>query len=84
MEAASLPTGCGKSYHDRGRAHLALENFEDAIADFDESDRRRRKPLEDNDFFRQIALCSIAIRNNPYDASAHLGAGQGLHRRQGI
>ena len=59
-------------YHDRGRAYLALESFEDAIADFDESDRRRRHPLEVNDFFRQIALCSIAIRNNPCDASAHV------------
>ena len=59
-------------YHDRGRAHLALENFDEAINDFDESDRRRGKPFEDNDFFRQIALCSIAIRNNPYGASAHV------------
>ena len=59
-------------YHDRGRALLALENFDDSIADFDESDRRRGKPLEDNDYFRRVALCSIAIRNNPYDASAHV------------
>jgi len=59
-------------YHDRGRAHLALESFDEAINDFDESDRRRGKPLEDNDLFRQIALCSIAVRNNPYDASAHV------------
>ena len=59
-------------YHDRGRAYLALGNCESAIKDFNESDRYRSKPHDDNELWRQIAMCSIAIRSNPNSASGHV------------
>ena len=71
-------------YHDRGRAYLeighslsaagsfdvALENYESAIVDFDESDRVGRRPREDNELARRIAELSIAVGSSPNDVGA--------------
>ena len=59
-------------YHDRGRAHLALGDYQAAIDDFDRSDRCQNGPFDGNELSRRIAHCFIAIQNNPADASAHL------------
>ena len=59
-------------YHDRGRSYLAIGNYESAISNFNESDRSSGRPLAVNELTRQIALCSIAVRSNPNDASARV------------
>ena len=73
-------------YHDRGRAHLeigqshlsarntalALENFESAIADLNESDRVSERLRDVNEVARGIALLSIELLNRPNDPAALL------------